>query len=370
MNDSGNFIAEWFGHRIYPNVANNPTALLDQERKRCPFLSAATSRERECIKSPAALGVCAISSSSNGPRQDWIVCPYRAVDPQLLVDVVEQLFGPVEPTERIVVPAPTLADDEVRSRVLAVTAAGGSAVIFLQDKLGGEISLPKTESSPELAFDITLVELRRSEGAPIDVFRYGILEVQTMDFHGSYRHAVQNLQDALRLHKEDFPQALERNQRWIGEKIEGPNIANVFKRTFYQIMLKFQVGSQPACQGCVLALPEAVWDSWQRHLGAPELISRPDGNFELKRPGTQSGEHPPAWIYVFDIDSKAAATPNPIVIRKRIATDADSLAYFALKVAPMVAITQGGSEDLIPKSIKRRLVRWWPELWTPVTPEV
>jgi hypothetical protein len=291
------------------------------------------------------------------------VCPYRAVDPHLLADVVECLFGAESEAGRIIVPAPTLLHDEVRSRILDVTSAGGTAVIFLQDKLGGEISVPKTGRSPELAFDITLVELRRLDVEGLDISSYGILEVQTMDFHGSYRYAVQNLRDALRLHRDRFPEALEENQRWLGERVEGPNIANVFKRTFYQVMLKFQIGAQGSCAGCVLALPESVWESWQRHLGGPELTPRPDGDYEMKRPGTESGVHPPAWIYVFDIDPNAATSPNPLVIRKRIATDADSVAYFALKVAPAAAIGQGGSVDLVPDSIKRRLARWWPQLW-------
>ncbi len=61
-----------------------------------------------------------------------------------------------------------------------------------------------------------------------------------MDFHGSYKKAVTNLRDALRLHKKGFADALRKDQAWAAEDIEGPNIANVFKRTFYQMMLKFE----------------------------------------------------------------------------------------------------------------------------------
>lgn len=361
MSDSGNFVSEWFGHRVYPVVSRPGAALADQETHRCPFLTAATREDRLCIKAPAALGVCTISSTSNGPRQDWLVCPYRAVEISLVADVVQHLFGP-SGEDRIIIPAPLLAHAEVRARILATTSGGGSAIIFLQDKLGGELSIPRTDRSPELSFDITLVEVRERASGP-DVTSYGILEVQTMDFHGSYRGAVQNLQDALRLHRGAFPEALQANQQWLGEKIEGPNIANVFKRTFYQVMLKFQIGSLESCAGCVLALPQSVWDSWQRHLGAPELIARGDGHFELKRPGTGDDSSPPAWIYVFDIDATSELTPNPIVIRQRIATDADSIAYFALKVAPSLAVAQGGSGDRVPVRIRQRLARWWPELW-------
>ena len=57
------------------------------------------------------------------------------------------------------------------------------------------------------------------------------------------------------------------NINWLSEKIEGPNIANVFKRTFYQMVLKFKLAGHETCAGTTLALPRAVWDSWQRHLG-------------------------------------------------------------------------------------------------------
>ena len=38
-------------------------------------------------------------------------------------------------------------------------AAGGRVFVYFQDKLGGEISLSRTGASPELSFDITVVEL-------------------------------------------------------------------------------------------------------------------------------------------------------------------------------------------------------------------
>ena len=38
-------------------------------------------------------GVCTINNASNGSRQDWLVCPYRALDPNLIDNVVRRLFG-------------------------------------------------------------------------------------------------------------------------------------------------------------------------------------------------------------------------------------------------------------------------------------
>jgi hypothetical protein len=250
-------------------------------------------------------------------------------------------------------------NEVTRSIVRAQLSAGHRVVVFLQAKLGGEISVSATDRSPELAFDSTLVEIRQAPAGTLSIGRYGILEIQTMDFHGSYREAVKNLRDALRLHKDEFPQILGANPQWLSESIEGPNIANVFKRTFYQMVLKFRIGASPSCTGCVIAIPAAVWDSWQRHLGRPDLQENDDGTFSLKTPGTADCS---AWIYVFDIEANATTTPNPIVIRKRIATNADSIADYALRVAPEAAIASGAAAGALAATIRRRLAGWWPEL--------
>ena len=78
-----------------------------------------------------------------------------------------------------------------------------------------------------------------------------------MDFHGSYRHAVSALEAAVDLHVDEFGKQVENNQKhgW-GRKIEGPNIANVFKRTIYQLILKFGLSGQDRCAGVVLDFPK------------------------------------------------------------------------------------------------------------------
>jgi hypothetical protein len=152
------------------------------------------------------------------------------------------------------------------------------------------------------------------------------------------------------------------NQRWLSDRVEGPNIANVFKRTFYQMLLKFQIGADESSAGCVLALPAAVWDSWQRHLGKPELGTRDDGAFTLLKPGVQLPAHVPGWIFVFDINAAADPSPNEIVLNRVIATDAESFAYFATKVAPEAAITEYGAAAAVLFAIRRRLRDYWPEL--------
>jgi hypothetical protein len=140
----------------------------------------------------------------------------------------------------------------------------------------------KTDRSPELSFDITMVELVKS-GDRVAVSRYGILEIQTMDFHGTYKHVAQNLRDALRLHGDGF------------------------------------------------------------HPPHPNWVA-------------------PAWIYVFDVEPSDAVTPNSIVIQKVIATDAEAMAYHALKVAPEAAVAAGGSVDRVLTTIYERLRGLWPDL--------
>lgn len=374
---SGNFISEWFGYRVYPVVSAADSMIEVQSRRECPFLSAAIGESRECIKGEASKGVCTISTVGGRGRDEWVVCPYRGVEADLLEPATRRLFSISEEFGLVILSAPSLAKDEVQAEARAALSQRKRVFVFFQDKLGGEISLPKTERSPELSFDITLVEIIAGKDL-LTIGKYGILEVQTMDFHGSYRHAVQNLTDALRLHKKEFPAALKEHQEWLSEGVEGPNIANVFKRTFYQMVFKFQLGLDKSCAGCVLAISESVWLSWQRHLGNPELAANRDGTFALKKPtGTDaalaSDEVPkstnlkknqppgelsaPAWIYVFEIDPRSDVSPNKIKIRRMILTDAHSFSYYALDVAPAAAVAS--ATDIIRASLIRRLAKLW-----------
>lgn len=317
-----------------------------------------------CIKKSSALGTCTISSLSNGPRQDWLVCPYRALDIGLLESVARRMFASAPERAALILPAPTLRSKEVRERLRASVHDGHLVVVYLQDKLGGEISIAATDRSPELSFDITMIRIVGIE-SDLSLGKYGLLEVQTMDFHGSYAHAVSNLKAALHLHEGTFHRALEENRRWLSDRIEGPNIANVFKRTFYQMMLKFQIGADESCAGSVLAIPVPVWDSWQRHLGKPDLQQRDDGTYVLRHPDDRDvAVRAPAWIYLFDVESDGEVTPNAISVKQVIATDAESVAYYALKVAPQAAVAGVGGTDRLLATIRRRIGMWWPELGT------
>jgi len=365
----GNFVSEWFGHRVYPTIVSTPASVADQQNERCPFLTDATGEPRKCIKAEAAKGVCTISSLSNGSRQDWLVCPYRALNDDLVSNSIRQLFALPASIHPFVTPAVTLKRTDIRDDIGKRLTAGEHVFIYFDKKTSGELSIPPTERSPEFSFDVTVVEVTNKDGVP-HIGRFGILEIQTMDFHGSYRDAVRNLREGLRMHPTRFGPTVQDNQWWLSEGVEGPNIANVFKRTFYQMMFKFQLGHHDRCAGCVLAIPQSVWDSWQRHLGAPDLKAEADGTFSLLAPGRARPDPCPAWIYVFDPDARTDVTPSPIVVRKMIGTDAPSISHWALEVAPAAALSNIDAEVGLLSALSRRLKLFWPELARTVVADV
>ena len=363
-------IAEWFGHRVFPTVSAGDTPIDDQQSERCPFLTQTLKRSTPCVKAPNSRGVCTISASSNGPRQDWLVCPYRALDDGLLGDMVCRLYG-IPPLDPVVIqPVVALADEAGKSEILNAVHGGGRVFVYFQDKLGGEISLARTGASPELSFDITVVELLPATSddlwpglsdPAVTVGKYGVIELQTTDTHGSYSHAVTALTSALDLHKERFSDQLAENPEWAGRRIEGPNISNVFKRTFYQIAFKFQVTKRETSVGCALALPQPVWDSWQPFLGAPELHEQLDGTWRLL---DDQAVRPSDWIYVFDIDTQPSpgGRPAPIRVSLVIGTDAATLSRAAFEIAPARAVAHGGEHDAVAEAIARRLGRYLSEI--------
>jgi hypothetical protein len=279
--------------------------------------------------------------------------------------MVCRLYGlnPLHPV--LIRPVVVLADQASRLELLNAAHSDTRVFVYFQDKFGGEISLSKTGASPELSFDVTVVELlpADSPGPPettepaVTAGKYGVIELQTTDTHGSYSHAVKALASALDLHEASFSGQLAENPEWSGRKIEGPNISNVFKRTFYQIAFKFQVTKRDTSVGCALALPQPVWDSWQPFLGAPELREQPDGTWRLLDDHTT---RPSDWIYVFDIDTEPGAEgrPAPIRVSLVIGTDAATLSRAAFEVAPARAVAHGGEHDAVAATITRRLGRY------------
>lgn len=362
----GNFVSEWFGQRIYPQVRLDIAAVSGAGFGKCPFLGAVLHAPTTCVKSANSAGVCTISSVSNGPRQDWLVCPYRVISSDIVRQACQRIFGLAH--EVSPVPVSVLKKEEALLQFIDCVRADGAGYLFFQDKLGGEISLTGTSRSPEMSFDVTLVEIRSNGSDDFVVSRYGILEIQTMDYHGSYKHAVNNLRDGLRLHAETFPAALEANLgRWAGEGIEGPNVANVFKRTFYQMMLKFRMaGEGSAAAGTVLALPRSVWDSWQPFLGAPELEQEAPGVMRLRVvPG--AAVEPPlnAFICVFDLDSNDPSPVSPVRIEHFVRVSPEKLTHHAFTVVPAHILQSIQTDETVLARIRARLAAWWPAFQAP-----
>jgi len=361
--EGSNFVAEWFGHRIYPVVAATELSVSDQKARRCPFLSEVTSVSTPCIKNQQSRGVCTVSAKSNGFRQDWVVCPFRVFDPALIDSVAARLFAVTDTSLLRTHAAPTVAEPAVQTSILNHLESGGRSLVYFRAGIGGEVSLARTQNSPEMAFDVTFVELLR-DGAGIKLGQFAILELQTMDFHGSYRHAVSQLQKAVDLFPDSFPAQLELHPEWAGKGVEGPNIANVVKRTFWQMFFKFSFAAdtEGRCAGTALAIPRAVWDSWQPFLGSPTPVQQVDGTFRLLSPESGATDTKTrAWVYVFDIDSTVPTTPNPVVIDMVIGATASSFVYHALTEAPRHAADALFADTGIYAVLRKRLRTYWPE---------
>lgn len=357
-----NSISEWFGHRVYPTVRASAKAQADQKKAVCPFLGAAVGKGGAiaCIKPANSRGVCTVSSNSNGRQQDWVVCPYRTIDGPIFAHSTQRLFQIAANRPLHLIPAPALAEKKTRTSVQQQLSEGHAVFVYFLDKLGGEIDLPGSARSPKFKLDTTIVELRQEQASTVDLARYAVVEVQTMDFHGSYKHATTSLIHALQLHPKDFPKQLQTHPEWASDEIEGPNISNVFKRTIYQILFKLRFGHQPDCAGCILALPQAVWDSWQPHLGAPKLAQLADGTWQIAGSSPITPKQP-GWIYLFDINAQSDVTPNPISVTHEIRIDSETLSRLAFTVAPELAMEHIGGDAGLKATIRRRMASFWPE---------
>lgn len=376
--DAGNYISEWFGRRIYPVVRLRDTREQTGSNKNvCPFLSEVLSVRAECWKSESSKGVCTINSASNRVgessrrvRQDWLVCPHRVIHTDLVKESCALIFGD-DAGHQYPVPVSALRDAGKLDTFKVAIQDRGRGFLFLQDKLGGEVSLSGTAKSPSMKFDVTLVEVLRSGSGGFDIGRYGIMEVQAMDYHGNYKSAVSALRSALDRHPSDFPQQLQNNLEWARRDVESPNIANVFKRTFYQMLIKFKLASGGAAAGTVLALPKSVWDSWQPFLGGPTVEATDAGYSVIKgAPATALN----AFICIFDIDAAAESMDvdktgaagqsdiSPVRIETFIKVDPETLAHHAFNEVPREILRNLAGTDLIMASIRERMAQWWPEL--------
>jgi hypothetical protein len=343
-------------------VDASPSARQYQTGKLCPFISAATAVITPCWKQNRT-GVCTISSNSNGPRQDWLACPYRALDMPLTLfrSGINLAFNLPVTDEVLLRPINALSNPVVRSEVQDAFQSGRKVFVFSQTRLGGEVKVSATANSPAVQIDATIAELHANPIEGFQLGRFMMFEAQTADFHGSPKHVLALLERAVAKDPNIYHTAVERHPEWAATKVQGPNKANVFKRTYYQTVYKIQLARDPAaCAGFVLAVPESVWDSWMPHLGSPELVD--EGRTErLRSPGENSElmAADTAWILVFDIDREAKESPQPIRVVRRIVTTSAALVHYALDAAPRNAAESG-----VHKRINAALTRRVREQWT------
>jgi hypothetical protein len=89
----GNFISEWFGQRIYPDVKMDARVMSGANWDRCPFLSTVKRANTKCVKTENAYGVCTINSVGDGLRKDWLVCLTESLTVKLLGRLAVQSLG-------------------------------------------------------------------------------------------------------------------------------------------------------------------------------------------------------------------------------------------------------------------------------------
>lgn len=368
---NGNFIAEWFGHRVWSVVDASDTAVRNQSGCVCPFLSNATATVRRCIKAAKGMdeptGVCTISSDSNGARQDWLACPIRTLDADftLIVAAIRTTYQLAHGVEILVLPVTVLHLKEKRAAIAERLERDGRVFLFSANKIGGEVDLPETETSPGGKVDVSVIEVLKIQaltGEPEAFGQHMIFEIQTADFHGSPLHAVRKLRQVLPTASvANYHATLQADPSIAGEDVEGPNKANIFKRTVYQMILKIQLAEHRDCAGFVMVLPLPVWDSWLRHLGNPKMRQIEGNLVQMLTPADEDTAvltPARAWIFVFDIDREVTESPQPLKVVQRIATTSTALVHYAFDTAAKEAMKQGVVENFR-DVLKQRVEKGW-----------
>jgi hypothetical protein len=238
--------------------------------------------------------------------------------------------------------------EDQRQNLREALRSGARVFLFTAQKLGGEVDLPETDASPGAAVDMSVMEVTAldSSGKPATYGKHLFYEIQTADFHGSPLHAAKHLRDLCAAGEpgDDYHASLLDRVEVCGTGVEGPNKANIFKRTIYQMIFKIELAARHAdCAGFAIVLPVPVWDSWVRHLGQPTFqpIGDDATNVRLPQPeGADLGSEPVANIYVFDIDTASKEVPNPLRIVKRVSCSAAALAHYAFVVAAEKAMAK------------------------------
>ena len=132
----GNYISEWLGQRIYPVVRLDVRKFPKSGYETCPFLSTVLRSPTKCVKNENSLGVCTINTASNGPRQDWLACPYRVIDSGIVTDACEKIFSskpPARPT-----PASILSDTTAKQAFQQAVRAAGRGYLSSRTSWGAK----------------------------------------------------------------------------------------------------------------------------------------------------------------------------------------------------------------------------------------
>ncbi|WP_197453409.1 PDDEXK family nuclease [Caulifigura coniformis] len=348
---------------------DSPAARRDQSQCQCPFISIATGEQIECVKvrDGEPYGVCTISSDSNGERQDWIACPHRTLDQHftLLSTAVQRAFGIASADDLTLAPVSALRTPEQQQRVRESFRLGKRVFLFTGTKLGGEVDFRETDASPGAAVDMSVIEVTGLDesGQPLTFGNHLLFEIQTSDFHGSPLHAAGALRAVCPRGeaREGYHDELRKRPEIAGTGVEGPNKANIFKRTIYQMIFKIELARDSECAGFAIILPVPVWQSWLRHLGCPDLeaIGSDARKMRLRTPGdAESGLNAHATVYVFDIDRESKESPSPLIVVREVEVSAAALTHHAFVRASNEAIQRGVTESFR-KSFKDRVRKGW-----------
>lgn len=374
-----NYVAEWFGHIVWPpeEVDASREAIRDQTEERCPFLSSATAIDHLCTKKKKEndvdirTGFCTASSPSTGVREDWLACPWRVFDEPftLITDAIRRLYGVAADEKILVFPLTRFGDQVVREAVCALDDNVTSSRVFAFSSnppaLGGEVDIPETDRSPGNKVDVSISEVLGSETGGLRLGCSAMFEIQTADFHGSPLHAIGQLRElGPARNGAGYHRRIATNAVALGDRVQVPNKANIFKRTIYQMIVKIQLAKDEGCTGFAVVLPEPVWRSWERHLGQPHLLpdERDPDVLQLRAPADGDRdpviEAEPAWILVFKVDRESRASPKPLKIVERIATNSAALIHYTFDAAPEAAIEEGAMATFT-QTFRKRLMSHW-----------
>jgi hypothetical protein len=142
-----------------------------------------------------------------------------------------------------------------------------------------------------------------------------------------------------------------------------PSRGNFISEWFGQrIYPDVRLSKNEAAAGTILALPEAVWDSWQPFLGRPTIEKVSDSEFRITGSDTKSYHGTNAWIFVFDLNAQATESISPVRVKSRIRVSATDLVQHAFVAVPNTMLRVVKTDDLLLRRIQDRIRKAIPTL--------